>query len=159
MKQYICSVLLVVLPGIILHAQDKETSGQIPKKVMECLKTRFPKIDIDKWSKEKEGGIVVYDVEFKQDGEKYEADVTEDGAIDNWEQAIDARELPPAVKKAVDTKYPRSRLKEIMRTTQVKNGKDVLEGYEIVLTTSGKKNVEVTVAPDGRIVEDSTDKK
>ena len=34
-----------------------------------------------------------------------------------------------------------------------------LEGYEIELTTADKKEVEVTVAPDGKILEDSGEKK
>jgi hypothetical protein len=41
----------------------------------------------------------------------------------------------------------------------VKNNKEMLEGYEIVLETADKKEVEVTVAPDGKILEDSTDEK
>lgn len=34
-----------------------------------------------------------------------------------------------------------------------------LEGYEVVLVTADKKEVEVMVAPDGRILEDSGDEK
>ena len=45
------------------------------------------------------------------------------------------------------------------QVTEVKDGKDKLEGYEIVLETADKKEVEVTVAPDGKILEDSTDEK
>ena len=67
--------------------------------------------------------------------------------------------MPDAVKKAVEKKYARSNPKEMMQITAVKNGKEDLEGYEIVLETAGKKEVEVTVAPDGKILEDSGDKK
>ena len=34
-----------------------------------------------------------------------------------------------------------------------------LEGYEILLDTADRKEVEVTVAPDGKIVEDSGEQK
>lgn len=50
-------------------------------------------------------------------------------------------------------------LKEIMAVTAVKDGKDALEGYEVVLETAGKKAGEVTVAPDGKVLEDSGEKK
>lgn len=42
-----------------------------------------------------------------------------------------------------------------MVITAIKDGKDVLEGYEIVLETANKKEVEVMVAPDGKILEES----
>jgi hypothetical protein len=41
-----------------------------------------------------------------------------------------------------------------MVITAVKDGKDALEGYEIVIETADKKEVEVTVAPDGEILEE-----
>lgn len=149
-----------VLAGLVLlvTAADaqKEKNVEIPKKVMGALKAKFPKAAIDKATKEKEGDKVVYDIEFKQDGKKFEADVFEDGTIHNWEEEIAAADLPAAVKAAVEKKYPLSMLKEIMR---VKDGHDKLEGYEVVLVTADKKDVEVTVGPDGKILEDSTEAK
>ena len=47
---------------------------------MKALKARFPKAKIDKWTKEKEGDDVVYDIEFKQERRKCEADIKEDGS-------------------------------------------------------------------------------
>jgi hypothetical protein len=147
--------LLPTLPAA--HAQDKKV--EIPRKVMDALKAKFPKAEIDKVTREKEGDKVVYDIEFKQGKQKFEADIFEDGTIHNWEKEIAAKDLPKAVTAAVAKKYPKSTLKELMQVTAVKNGKDELEGYEIVLETAGKKSVEVMVAPDGKILEDSTDEK
>jgi Putative beta-lactamase-inhibitor-like, PepSY-like len=160
-------LLIVVLVGLLLpqsaaSAQDKNKLDldKIPKKVMDTLKAKFPKAEIDKWTKEKDGDVVIYDIEFKQESRKFEADIKEDGTIHNWEKEVAAKYLPEAVKKAVEKKYPKSTPKEIMEITAVKNGKDELEGYEIVLETADKKKeVEVTVAPDGKIVEDSGDEK
>lgn len=156
----------VLFAGLLLaeagaQTQDKEKPGldQIPKKVMDGLKAKFPMPEIDKWTKETEGDIVIYDFEFKQAGEKFEADIKEDGTIHNWERAIATRDLPAVVRKALDKKYPRASIEEIMMITAVKDAKDELEGYEIVLKTADKKDVEVTVAPDGKILEDSGDKK
>jgi hypothetical protein len=132
---------------------------KIPQVVMDGLKAKFPKAEIYKWTEEKEGDMVVYDIEFKQEGWKFEADIKEDGSIYNWEKAIEIKDLPEAVKKAVETKYPKSTMKEIMEITAVNDGKDALEGYEIALETADMKEVEVAVAPDARILEDSGEKK
>ena len=96
---------------------------KIPKAVMDALLAKFPKAKIDKCTKATEGGTVVYDIEFKQEGRKCEADIKEDGTYINYEQAIEAKDLPKAVKEAIDKKFPKATLKEIMEETEVK-GKD-----------------------------------
>jgi hypothetical protein len=122
---------------------------------MAALKAKFPDAEIHKWTKEKEGDTVVYDIEFKQGDQKFEADIKEDGAFHNWEREIAAEDLPEAVMKAAEEKYPNSTRKEIMEITAVKEGQDALEGYEIVLETAEGDKVEITVAPDGEILEES----
>ncbi len=149
-------VLAGLFPGVpTSRAQDKNKLelDQVPKKVINTLKSKFPKAKIRKWSKEKEGGTIVYDFEFKQDGQKFEADIKEDGSIHNWEKEIAAKDLPKVVKKAVKAKYPKSKFKEVMVITAVKNNKDLLQGYEIVFRTADNRNLEVTVAPNGKILE------
>jgi len=138
-------------------AQDGKSPGadKIPKKVMDGLKAKFPKAEIQKWTKETEGGIVVYDIEFKQEGRKLEADIKEDGSIHNWERAITAKDLPVAAMKAVQKRYPGSKIGEVMAITEVKAGKETSGGYEVVLETAGKKTVEVTVTSNGKILEDA----
>ena len=151
--------LLLAVPAARAQDKGKLDLDKIPKNVMDALKVKFPKAEIHKWAMEKEGDNVVYDIEFKQEGRKFEADIKEDGTILNWEQEIAAKDLPKAVKKAVGKNYPKATLKEIMKITEVKDKKERLEGYEIVLETADKKGVEVTVAPDGKILEDSGQKK
>jgi len=67
--------------------------------------------------------------------------------------------LPKAVTEAVEKKYPKATLKEVMEVTEVKGKEEKLEGYEINLVTADKKEVEVTIAPDGKVLEDSSEKK
>lgn len=164
-----CSVFvlfMIVLAGFLVsapaaYAKEKDTLDldKVPQKVMDGLKARFPKAEIHKWTQEKEDSLVIYDFEFKQDGKKFEADVKEDGSIFNWEKAIKAQDLPKAVREAVEAEYPKSELKEIMQITAVNEGKEALEGYEIVLETAADEEVEVMVAPEGKILEDSGKKK
>jgi predicted flavoprotein YhiN len=163
MKHFIVSLLfcglMPVWVGPQAHEKATADTSRIPKKVMDGLVSKFSRPKIAKWTREHEGDIVVYDIEFTLGGQKFEADIKEDGTIHNWEKAIPARNLPAAVRMAVEKKYPNSRLKEIMEITVVKNGKDELEGYEIVLRTGGKSIVELTVEPDGAIPEDSVTSK
>jgi hypothetical protein len=120
---------------------------------MSVLSAKFPNAKIAKWSKEKEEGKEVYDIEFTQDGRKFEADIFADGTIHNWEQQIAQGDLPRAVVQTVNRTFPNAVLKEIMAVTDVKNGAEQLEGYEVVVERARKKDVEMTIAPDGRILE------
>jgi len=124
---------------------------------MKSLNAKFPKAYIVAWEREEEGGAVLHDIEFTQEDCKFEADIREDGSILNWERAVDAKKLPAAVRKTVDTAYAKSTIREIMESMTVKDGKDVLEGYEISLQTADQKNVEVMMAPDGRILEEPSE--
>jgi uncharacterized membrane protein YkoI len=138
---------------------DNLQSDKIPQAVTDSLKTRFPMAEIQKWTEETEEGVVVYDIEFTQEGKKFEADIKADGTLANWEEAIETKDLPEAVSQAVETKYPGSTIREIMQITNVSDGTEALEGYEIVLQTPDMKEVEVTLDPDGKILEDSGEKK
>lgn len=131
----------------------------IPAVVMNALKAKFPKAEIQKWTQEKEGDVVIFDFEFTQEGWKFEADIKADGGIYNWEKAVAETDLPEVVKKAVQNTYPNSTIKEIMQITAVVDGEEAPEGFEIMLETAAKKEVEVTVAPDGKILEDSGEMK
>jgi hypothetical protein len=139
--------------------KDKLDLDKIPKKVMEALKAKFPKAAIHKWTKEKEGDAEVYDIEFKIGDRKYEADIKEDGTIVNWEKEIAIKDLPRAVTAAIEKKYPKSKLKEAMEITDVKDKKETPGGYEVILVTADKKEVEVTVTGEGKITEDTGEKK
>lgn len=150
--------LVVVFNLPVKANEEKLDLDKIPKKVMDALKAKFPKAKIAKWTKGKEGDQVVYDIEFTQEGKKFEADIFPDGTIHNWEKEIAAKDLPKAVSDAVEKKYPKSKIKEVMEIHEFKEKKEVHAGYEVLLETSEKKEIEVTVAKDGKILEDSGEK-
>jgi len=149
------SVLVFVGAGIASASDEPKDLDKIPKPVMDSLKAKFPNAKIEKWTKETENGKVIYDLEFRQNGRKAEADIAEDGAIQNCEREFDAKKLPAAVVEAVEKRYPKSKMKEVLECTELKDKKEVHAGFEIVLETEAKKSVELTVAKDGKILEDS----
>ena len=149
-----------VLTATFSRAEDEPKDlDKIPKAVMESLKAKFPRAKITKWTKEKEDGKVVYDIELTHEGKKAEADIFEDGTIQNYEKEFDAKDLPKAVTEAVEKKYPKAKMKEVMEITEIKDKKEVHGGFEIVLETADKKEVEVTIAKDGKVLEDGGAKK
>jgi hypothetical protein len=98
MKHSITTVLLgllmVLFGETIAQQKDHPDARQIPQKVMDGLKAKFPNPEIDKWTKEKEGESVVYDIEFKQGGQQLEADIREDGTMHNWEKGNRSKVSP-----------------------------------------------------------------
>src|SRR5262245_17510583 len=117
------SALFLFVGTAMARAQEEVVpSDKIPKAVMTALLAKFPKAKIDKCTKAKEGDDVVYDIEFKQDGRKCEADIKENGTYINYEVAIEAKELPKVVRDAIDKKYPKATLKDIMEEKEVKGG-------------------------------------
>ena len=157
----LASALLVVFAGAsTLSAQEKTvTPDQIPKAVMDALLARFPKASIDKCTKAREFFTVVYDIEFNQEGRKFEADIKENGTYINFEKAIEASALPKAVSDAIAKKYPNAVLKEIMEETEVKGKTEKLSAYEVVLQTADGKEAEVRVSPGGKMLEDTGPRK
>jgi len=135
--------------------EENLESGELPKEIEDVLYSKFANAKIDKWTKESEEDMVIYDIEFKQGDQKFEVDIKADGTIYNWEKEIMVDDLPEAVKEVLKKKYTEKKIKEVMEISLVKDGKDVLEGYEIVFETFDAKEAEVTVAPDGKILEES----
>ena len=76
---------------------------------MNAIKDRFPGADITGVEKETEDGKVMYDVELKHEGRKYEMDIKEDGTVLVIERDHLYKSLPEAVAKALEAKYPKGR--------------------------------------------------
>jgi hypothetical protein len=65
----IASLVVAMLVIVSLtQADEPKDLDKIPKAVMEALKAKFPKAKIEKWTKEKEDGKEIYDIEFTVNG-------------------------------------------------------------------------------------------
>jgi hypothetical protein len=148
-------LFLFIRTGQVRAQEEAVPKDKIPKAVKDALLSKFPKAKIDKCVKEKEGSDIVYDIEFKQEGRNCEADINENGVYINYEKAIAAKDLPKSVTAAIEKKYPKATLKEIMEETEVSGNAEKLSAYEVGLVTADKKNVEVRLSPDGKILEDT----
>lgn len=141
-------------PDEAAEAAPAAQPDTIPRAVANALDTRFPGAAIDRWYREEENGEFIYDCEFRQDGRKREADVMADGTILNWEEAVSAADVPDDVLDVAKSRYPGAMISAIMRVTEVRDGEDVLRGFEVGLETADGKFAEMTIAPDGTPLEE-----
>ena len=153
----LCSLALLGLFGLAAAVRadgEKVAPDKLPKAVMDAIKGRFPDAEITSAEKEKEDGKVVYDIELKSKGKKYEMDIKEDGTIVEIEKEVALKDVPEAVKKAVEAKYPKSTIKEVMEVNKVKGKEETPIHYEVTLETAEKKSLEVIVSLDGKSVKE-----
>jgi hypothetical protein len=92
-------------------------------------------------------------VELRQAGKTIDVTLTPEGVITTIEQQIDAKDLPKAVAEALDKKYPKATYKIVEAVYAVKDNKENLDFYEVLLVTAEKKEFEVKIAADGAVKE------
>lgn len=93
--------------------------------------------------REKEGGVEIYEAEWKVNGKEVEAAVMANGDLVEMEEEIDASALPDAVKAAVAKYFPADAKLECEKVTMVV--------YEIEAKVNGKEK-EILVLPTGKML-------
>jgi uncharacterized membrane protein YkoI len=145
------ATLLVLATGADSLA-EKVAYDKVPKKVRDAVEARFPDAKVSGVEKETEDGKIVYDIELKHKGRKYEMDIQEDGTVLEIEKEVAAKDLPKAVKTAVSAKYPGAKLKDIMEVNKVKDNKETPDHYEIIILTADNEEREILVSLDGKSI-------
>jgi hypothetical protein len=131
--------------------EDKVPLDQLPIAVSKAVKKRFPKAEFVGASKETEDGKTEYEVTIKDDGKSIDVTLTSEGTILGMEKEIDAENLPQAVIEALESKYKNAKYKKIEEVIKIKDGKEKLEQYEVLLVTADKKTVEVVLVVTAKI--------
>jgi uncharacterized membrane protein YkoI len=145
-------VALLVLGVTVRADEEKISPDKLPAKVMAAVKERFPGAEFTSITKETMDKNVVYDIELKHQGRKYEMDIKEDGTVLEVEKEIALKDVPAAVAKAIEAKYPKSTIKEVMEVNIVKGKEEKPDHYEVVIETADKKKLELEVALDGKSI-------
>ena len=131
---------------------------KLPKAVLDAVKKRFPKAELVEAAKETEGDKVEYEVTIKDGKTKIDVMLTPEGKITLIEKEIAAKDLPQAVSDTLAEKYPKATFKVVEEMTKIKDGKEYIAYYEVLLVTADKKELEVEISPEGKIVK-TEDKK
>jgi hypothetical protein len=140
-----------VLSGSALADEEKVPLDKVPQAVVRAVKKRFPEAEMRQAGKELEGGKTVYEIAIKDKGQAIDVSLTPEGKLLEFEREIEAKDMPKAVAKALRNKYAKVTYKTVEEVIKVKDGKEKLEFYEIKLVTPGKKTLEVTVTPEGKL--------
>jgi uncharacterized membrane protein YkoI len=143
-----------LLLGVAAPAADKAKKiapDKLPKKIKAAVHARFPGARATSAEREVEGGRVVYDIELRHKGRKYEMDILKDGTVIEIEKEVAAKDVPQAVTRTVKAKFPKASIKEVMEVNKVKGKKETPHHYEVVLVTGGKEH-EIEVSLNGKLL-------
>src|SRR5438128_1649972 len=153
----ICLVMLAT-SALADEKAEKISPDKLPQKIKDAIKDRFTGSDLTGAEKEKENEQIMYDIELKHEGRKYEMDIKEDGTIVEIEKEVAANDVPEAITKAVKKKYPTATIKEVMEVNKVTGKEEKPIHYEVTIETAGKKK-EVIVSLDGKSVKTEGEEK
>jgi uncharacterized membrane protein YkoI len=136
--------------GAVLGDEERIPLDKVPKAVREAVQARFPGAKLLGAEKEVENGKTQYEIAVKHEGKKIEATLTHEGKLLEFETRIAVKDMPRAVRRAIESKYRGGKYKAVEAVTKVREGNEKLEYYEVQIE-AGKKKVEVLVTADGRI--------
>lgn len=126
-----------------ISCSQKINEKDIPGPVKTAFSSKYPTATGVKWGKE---NAKEYEAEFKLNNTNVSANFKTDGSWVETETTISNSELPAAVTKSVNTKYPGA---VYGRTEKIeKPGGKIL--YEVNITVKGKKK-ELDLNPDGSL--------
>lgn len=154
MRGILLAVVAMAMVGFAgLRAEDGEEKvplDKLPKAVGDAVKKRFPKAEMVSAATELEDKVKVYEVTIKEGEVKTDVTLTPEGVITGFESSVAVKDLPKVVTDAVASKYPQGKITLAETVTKVKEGKETMEYYEVIVT-SGADTVEVQILPDGKV--------
>jgi len=154
MRTKMMTVFMAVAVGLLAGAamrfadEEKLKVDQVPSKALDVIKKRFPGAEMTDASKEVK---TFYEVTVKDKGQHIDVTV-EDNEIVCIEKTIAAKDLPKAVAKTLEEKYPKANYKVIEEITKVEKSDERLCYYEVLMTTADGQTVEVLFNPDGKLI-------
>ena len=134
----------------VADKKDEDKDVTLPMAVADAIKPKSPKADVTGATKGTTDGTTKYEAAIMDGESKIDVDVTEDGTITGYEKTIAPKDLPKAVSAAVTAKHPKGTAKSAEAVYAVKDGKDSLAYYEVMVEVDGKL-VEVEVLADGKL--------
>jgi uncharacterized membrane protein YkoI len=148
----VCSAMTLLVLGFALADEESVPLDKVPKAVLDAVKARFKEAEVTEAAKETEDGKLVYEVTVKEKGAKIDVTLTPEGEILVIERTIVAKDLPAAVTRALEDKYPKAKYKIVEEVIKVEKKQEKLAYYEVLLETADQKKREVEVTAEGKII-------
>ena len=143
----------IVLAGMCASAlatEEKLTLDKVPAKVVAAEKAKWPKAQIVGIAREEDNGKTIFEFELKEGSRKWDASFGADGALLLVEETIAEKDVPAAVKKALDAKHPKATVTLVEKVTEG-DGPSAKIFYEYQIKTADKA-FEVKFDPAGKLV-------
>jgi hypothetical protein len=143
---------------------EKETTVSettLPEKVRKTFVDKYPNAKIEKATPEKEGGITVWDIEFR-DGRKHkETDIADDGRMLESTEQVPQKSVPKDAMKAIKRAAEGGKLNHTDKVEvlyEIKDGKWVKldkpkTQYE-ANATKGEQSSDIIVDDKGKVIEE-----
>ncbi|AVR46352.1 hypothetical protein C7S20_14355 [Christiangramia fulva] len=154
MKKFYLIMLGILLIGLsgckektTLQAKKvvKNTESGLPLLVAQAFEEKYPDQKATSWKKDDLG---YWEVIYEKDGKKYHADFTIEGAWIDTENSIKKEELPDAVKKTIEEKYPDL---ELVRIGHVVSSRHESDFYDVEFRKE-EKEMDVEIKEDGTVI-------
>jgi hypothetical protein len=105
---------------------------EVPDIVKNAFAQKYPNEKKAKWNIDRNDN---FEAKFKEGGETFKADFTPDGIWIETETSLKKKDLPQAVKKAIEEQYKDVKIVEIERTDHYQKGLF----YDVEFKEDGKK--------------------
>ena len=152
-------VLALMGPLLLVHAsavaadEKKVPLGEVPKKVLDAVKLKFPRAELKEAVKDVEDDETTFEISLLNAGRHITVSLDDEGEIEEIETEIAVSDLPKPVTAAIAGKYPKATLKKAEEVVEIEDDKEE-KAYEVDVVTAAGKAVEVKVDASGKIEED-----
>jgi Putative beta-lactamase-inhibitor-like, PepSY-like len=147
---FVLATAFLSLPASAQQTPAKSEAIQIqdvPKEVVDAVKTKFPDAQMQKAKKKVENGKSFFSVGLTTKGTTRSVLLTPKGKFVQQKKVIAASELPAKVAEAVYASYPNSTTKKAQQVTEYKEEKC----FQVEVTTADKQTKELLVDAQGKI--------
>jgi hypothetical protein len=147
-----CFVLAVAFLNFVgsteVRAQDVTIQIQdVPKEVVDAVKTKFPDAQLQKAKKKVTNGKTYFGVGLTSKGTAHSVLLTPKGKIVELKKVIPTSEVPAKVAEAIYATYPNSTTNKAEKVTEYKEEKS----FKLEVITADKQTKKLVVDADGKI--------
>ncbi len=160
LKIFGTATIAILVPFLLAFALDDEeqkiSEKEVPAAVLKAFKAAYPTAKPVGYTREKENGQNVYEIEFKDSGKKFDAIYTPEGKLLILEQEINMKELPEIVLNQLKKEFKSFEVEIVEKIS-----KDNLIYYELVveiIEEKQEKEYEILFDADGKLLEREEEK-
>jgi hypothetical protein len=133
---------------------------KLPPTVQKTFDNKFPNGKIEKLDAAKEGGVMVYDIEFREGRTHKETDIAEDGTMLEYTVFVAKKTLPKKAMKQIEKAAEGLKMQRMAERIEInyetKDGKvvklDKPKTHYAVMLIKDDKEAEIVVDGDGQVI-------